>query len=252
MLGYVGQTTPAAADTFYPGYAKAMTDVGKERGWPPMTRASFDAQRGPDGALLIGSPDEVVDKILRHHEALGGVSRISFQMNVAWLQRADATAGSMTNRVALDARLCGSSKPRNCFTSRKQTSKDQRSAKVSRICAGVSVRSVEKKPSSRRRPRGRGPRRCAGVAARHWYTRARQLGTGAILRRGRLPGLFPFGGAVAAGRPRRGLPLAVQPDEDGHGPDLLRREGKRNVRGEDHPTVAKEKTGRYAVERRGS
>ena len=85
MLGYVGDTTQEAADTFFPGYAKAMTDVGKERGWPPMSRASFDAQRGPDGALLIGSPNEVVDKILRHSEALGGVSRISFQMNVASL-----------------------------------------------------------------------------------------------------------------------------------------------------------------------
>ena len=85
MLGYVGETTQDAVDTFYPGYAKAMTDVGKERGWPPMTRASFDAQRGRDGALLIGSPDEVVDKILRHSEALGGVSRLSFQMNVASL-----------------------------------------------------------------------------------------------------------------------------------------------------------------------
>ena len=69
----------------YPGYAKAMTDVGKERGWPPMTRASFDAQQGPNGALLIGSPDEVVDKILRHSAALGGISRLSFQMNVASL-----------------------------------------------------------------------------------------------------------------------------------------------------------------------
>ena len=88
MLGYVGQTTQEAADTFYPGYAKAMTDIGKERGWPPMTRASFDAQRGPDGALLIGSPSEVVDKILRHAEALGGISRISFQMNVASLPQA--------------------------------------------------------------------------------------------------------------------------------------------------------------------
>src|SRR6186997_510282 len=85
MLGYVGQTTQEAADTFYPGYAKAMTDVGKERGWPPMTRASFDAQRGPDGALLIGSPDEVVDKILRHNEALGGIVRLSFMMKVASL-----------------------------------------------------------------------------------------------------------------------------------------------------------------------
>jgi len=77
--------TQEAADTFYPGYARAMTDIGKERGWPPMTRASFDAQRGPNGALLIGSPDEVVDKILRHSEVLGGISRLSFQMNAASL-----------------------------------------------------------------------------------------------------------------------------------------------------------------------
>ncbi|HEV3061727.1 MAG TPA: LLM class flavin-dependent oxidoreductase [Vicinamibacterales bacterium] len=85
MLGYVDQTTQEAAETFFPGYARAMTDVGKERGWPPMTRASYDAQRGPDGALLIGSPDEVADKIVRHSEALGGISRLSFQMNVASL-----------------------------------------------------------------------------------------------------------------------------------------------------------------------
>ena len=85
MLGYVADSTQEAADTFFPGYARAMTDVGKERGWPAMTRASFDAQRGRDGALLIGSPDEVVDKILRHSAVLGGISRISFQMNVASL-----------------------------------------------------------------------------------------------------------------------------------------------------------------------
>jgi probable LLM family oxidoreductase len=85
MLGYVAETTQEAADTFYPGYAKAMTDIGKERGWPPMTRSSFDAQRGANGALLIGSPDEVTDKILRHSEALGGVARITFQMNAASL-----------------------------------------------------------------------------------------------------------------------------------------------------------------------
>src|SRR5262245_42374211 len=47
MLGYVATSTQEAADTFYPGYAKAMTDIGRERGWPPMTRSSFDAQRGP-------------------------------------------------------------------------------------------------------------------------------------------------------------------------------------------------------------
>jgi probable LLM family oxidoreductase len=85
MLGYVAGSTQEAAETFFPGYARAMTDVGKERGWPPMTREGFDEQRGPDGALLVGSPAEVVEKILRHSEALGGISRVSFQMNVASL-----------------------------------------------------------------------------------------------------------------------------------------------------------------------
>jgi probable LLM family oxidoreductase len=87
-LGYVAATTQEAADDFYPGYARAVTDVGKERGWPPVTRAGFDAQRGPHGALLIGSPDEVAEKILRHSEALGGISRITFQMNAASLPHA--------------------------------------------------------------------------------------------------------------------------------------------------------------------
>jgi probable LLM family oxidoreductase len=85
MLAYVADTTQQAADIFFPGYARAMTDVGKERGWPAMTRAAFDAQRGPTGALLVGSPDEVVEKILRHSEALGGFARVSLQMNVASL-----------------------------------------------------------------------------------------------------------------------------------------------------------------------
>jgi probable LLM family oxidoreductase len=87
-LGYVAETTQEAADEFYPGYAQAVTDVGKERGWPPVTRAGFDAQRGPRGALLIGSPDEVVEKIVRHSEALGGIARITFQMNAASLPHA--------------------------------------------------------------------------------------------------------------------------------------------------------------------
>jgi probable LLM family oxidoreductase len=84
-LGFVAATTQEAAEEFFPGYARAVTDVGKERGWPPVTRAAFDAQRGPQGALLIGSPGEVVEKILRHSQALGGISRVTFQMNVASL-----------------------------------------------------------------------------------------------------------------------------------------------------------------------
>ena len=84
-LGYVAETTQQAADDFFPGYARAFTDVGKERGWRPVTRADFDAQRGSQGALIIGDPDEVVKKIIRHSKALGGISRITFQMNAASL-----------------------------------------------------------------------------------------------------------------------------------------------------------------------
>jgi probable LLM family oxidoreductase len=87
-LGYVAATTQEAADDFFPGYARAFNDIGKERGWPPVTRAGFDAQRGPHGALLIGSPDQVIEKIIRHSEALGGVSRFTFQMNAASLPHA--------------------------------------------------------------------------------------------------------------------------------------------------------------------
>src|SRR5450432_59583 len=82
-LGYVGNTTDEAIHDFYPGYAASMTKIGKERGWPPMTKARFEAQTGATGALLVGSPEEVAEKILRHSEALGGISRLSFQMDSA-------------------------------------------------------------------------------------------------------------------------------------------------------------------------
>src|SRR5919205_985708 len=84
-LGYVAHSTQEAVDDFYPGYARTMTDIGKERGWSKMTRASFDAQSGPQGALLVGDPDEVAEKIIRHSKALGGISRITFMMNPASL-----------------------------------------------------------------------------------------------------------------------------------------------------------------------
>ncbi len=80
-LGYVAETTQQAADDFYPGYAQTMNKIGKERGWRPVTRASFDAQRGAKGALIIGDPEVVVEKIIRHSKALGGISRVTFQMD---------------------------------------------------------------------------------------------------------------------------------------------------------------------------
>jgi probable LLM family oxidoreductase len=82
-LGYVAKTTKEALDDFYPGYAESMTKIGKERGWPPMTRSHFESQVGPKGALLVGSPEEVAEKILRHSEALGGITRLTFQMDTA-------------------------------------------------------------------------------------------------------------------------------------------------------------------------
>lgn len=84
-LGYVAETTAEAIDDFFPGYAATFTRVGKERGWPAVTRAQFDAVRGQRGALLVGNPEEVAEKILRHSDALGGLSRVTFQMGVAGL-----------------------------------------------------------------------------------------------------------------------------------------------------------------------
>ena len=90
-LGYVAESTQQAADDFYPGYARAFNKIGRERGWHPVTRADFDEQRGPLGALIIGDPDEVVKKIIRHSKALGGISRVTFQMDPGSLSQEKMT-----------------------------------------------------------------------------------------------------------------------------------------------------------------
>lgn len=84
-LGYIAETTEKAVADFYPGYAETFTRIGRERGWPPVTRPHFDSQNGPTGALLVGGPEEIAEKILHHSEALGGISRITFQMDNAGL-----------------------------------------------------------------------------------------------------------------------------------------------------------------------
>lgn len=84
-LGYVGESTQKAQDEFYPGYAEMFTQIGKERGYPPVTRAAFDSQVGEKGAFVVGSAMECAEKILRHSEALGGIDRFTFQMDVAGL-----------------------------------------------------------------------------------------------------------------------------------------------------------------------
>jgi alkanesulfonate monooxygenase SsuD/methylene tetrahydromethanopterin reductase-like flavin-dependent oxidoreductase (luciferase family) len=87
-LGYVADSASKAANEFFPGYARSFSEIGRERGWPPVTREHFDAQLGPTGALLVGDPETVAEKILRVNETLGGISRLTFQMSVAALPHA--------------------------------------------------------------------------------------------------------------------------------------------------------------------
>jgi probable LLM family oxidoreductase len=92
-VGYVAETTEKAVEDFFPGYAKTFTKIGRERGWPPITRAHFDAARSGHGAMMLGDPHTVAEKILRHSEELGGLSRITFQMDVAELSQANFLRG---------------------------------------------------------------------------------------------------------------------------------------------------------------
>ena len=68
---YVGEDSKKAADEFYPYYAAMMNRVGRDRGWPPLSRQQFENSRSPKGALMVGSVQEVIDKILYEHELFG-------------------------------------------------------------------------------------------------------------------------------------------------------------------------------------
>lgn len=84
-FGYVAPTTEEALRDFVPGYVQVFGQNIVERGGQAPKRAHVEAQAGPRGALLVGSPEEVAAKIRRHAEALGGISRITFQMDAAAL-----------------------------------------------------------------------------------------------------------------------------------------------------------------------
>lgn len=83
--GYVAATDEEAIADYYPGYAELWTKAGKERGWPPVSKAGFDTMVAPKGVLIVGGPEQVAAKLLRHSEALGGVDRFTFQMDNAGL-----------------------------------------------------------------------------------------------------------------------------------------------------------------------
>jgi probable LLM family oxidoreductase len=86
---YIADDSQQARDEFYPTYAEVMTRIGRERGWPGTNRAQFDASTGTNGALLVGSPQQVIDKILFEHE-LFGHTRFLAQMTIGALPHAQA------------------------------------------------------------------------------------------------------------------------------------------------------------------
>jgi len=69
--GHIADDGDTAADELFPPYSAMMDRVGRERGWPPMSRQQFDGNRGPGGPLTVGSPQQVIDKILAQHEIFG-------------------------------------------------------------------------------------------------------------------------------------------------------------------------------------
>jgi probable LLM family oxidoreductase len=78
---FVADTSQKAADAFYPAYAQTMSRISRERGWSPMSKDQFDWLRSPEGSLLVGSPEQVIEKILYEHE-LFGHTRFLAQMTV--------------------------------------------------------------------------------------------------------------------------------------------------------------------------
>lgn len=85
--GYIAEDSRQAADDAFPPYALTMGRIGRERGWPPPTRRQFEAERAPRGALLVGSPQEVIDKIMFEYE-LFRHDRFLMQMSVGTMPHA--------------------------------------------------------------------------------------------------------------------------------------------------------------------
>ena len=88
-LGFVANSKEEAIEKYYPGYKVWFNQIGKERGWPPVTMERFEQQIGDLGAYVIGSPEEVAEKLIRHSESLGGISRFTFQIDNAGLTHQD-------------------------------------------------------------------------------------------------------------------------------------------------------------------
>lgn len=90
--GLIGKDSKSARDFAFPAFKRIMDKLGQERGWPPMSRAQFEASCALEGANFVGSPNEIVDKILYQHEILGH-SRFLLQMGV----------GSVPHKVMMES-----------------------------------------------------------------------------------------------------------------------------------------------------
>jgi len=94
-MGFVGDSVEAAKDAFFPGWQHMFTEVGRDRGWSPVTRDQFEALCTPHGAFLVGDPATVIERVIAMDHELGGVSRVTFQMSTAlWVT--DAMHNSIT------------------------------------------------------------------------------------------------------------------------------------------------------------
>ncbi len=85
--GYIAESSQQAADELYPAYEHVMNKIGRERGWPPTSRAHYEAERAPRGALFVGSPQQVIDKMLYEYELFHN-DRILLQLSVGTLPHA--------------------------------------------------------------------------------------------------------------------------------------------------------------------
>jgi len=108
-FGFVADTDREAVDATWPGYARLMSTIGRERGWGPPSKPQYEAATGPGGAYLIGGPDAVVAKAHHVDEVLGGIDRLTFQMtNVllphpAMLHSIDLLGTEVAPRIRADA-----------------------------------------------------------------------------------------------------------------------------------------------------
>lgn len=90
--GFIADTTEKAADVFYGPQAEVMNRIGRERGWGPTNRQHFDQSRAPDGAIFLGDPETVAEKIVAHH-AIFGNDRFLLQMAIGPMPHAEIMRG---------------------------------------------------------------------------------------------------------------------------------------------------------------